>query len=132
MFSGACVGFTGVIIRSANFNGNFSASDSVVSSINCNIKLLRPIDASLSSKSSSLKRVSVGCQAKSFFSKSSASCGASKHHVDAQFALCAGGPSEVEKLPDWWFENLKLIGTLRSEDIGELSAELDCNGFTPR
>ena len=78
MFSGACVGFTGVTIRSANVSGNFYASDSVVSSINCNIKLLRPIDASLSSKSSSLNLVSVGCQARSFFSKSFASCGASK------------------------------------------------------
>ena len=36
-------------------------------------------------------------------------CGANKQQIDAAFALCAEGPSEIEEVPSWWFENLQLL-----------------------
>ena len=50
--SGADLGLTLVMTRSAILSGNFSASLRDVSSMNCNMKLLRPIDASRSTRSS--------------------------------------------------------------------------------
>ena len=49
--SGAEVGLTEVTTRSAILRGNFSASLREVSSMNCNMKLLRPMDASRSKRS---------------------------------------------------------------------------------
>ena len=57
MESGALVGLTEVTMRSAILRGNFSASLRLVSSMNCNMKLLRPIDASRSRRSELSKRV---------------------------------------------------------------------------
>ena len=72
--SGAELGLTEVTIRSAILSGNFSASLRLVSNMNCNIKLLRPIEASRSSRSLLSKRSgSVTSQGSAPLSKSSAS-----------------------------------------------------------
>ena len=66
--SGAVVGLTLVTTRSEHLSGNFSASDNEVSNMNCNMKLLLPMDASLSrrSRSSNLSG-SVGLQSRDEF-----------------------------------------------------------------
>ena len=105
--SGAVLGLTLVTTRSLHLSGNFSASLRLVSNMNCSIKLLRPIEASRSMRSSSSNLSgSVGFQTKEellvddgddicevlldddaiddrddgvvWFSQSSNSCGASK------------------------------------------------------
>ena len=61
-FSGASVGLTFMTMRSLVRRGYFSASDKLVSSINCRAKPERPYEASRSVRSLSEKRVgSVEC-----------------------------------------------------------------------